>query len=319
MARHAGTSTRLKYLGTAIAACAAGAVALLALPWATGIAAAQTSTAALTMTGAHTATAPGGTGTISLQQGDSLVFSAGPGPQRALLGFYVILDAAPFGGSSAVKLSGGKTYTVQFPSAGSYSFSWSGYSTLGKISPRSGEYTSATVDVAATPSDPPPDTGGGGGGSTPPDTGGAPPPSSTSTVVAPPGSSLPAPGLPGVPGQTGTNSAPIIVFTTNAQGHLVPISIPTFGAPRDGGLLGSSTLGVVGLQGTPGAGVPGGGGNGGALAGNGNADQQFVADAHAATPPRALAVLSITSLAGVAGSYAWLYLGRRAARAVGKG
>lgn len=319
MARHAGTSTRLTYLGTAAAACAAGAIALLALPWASGTAVAQTASAALTMTGAHTASAPGGTDTINITQGDEIVFSAGPAPQRALIGYYVILNASPFGGSSSVKLSGSKTYTVQFPSAGSYSFSWTGYSTLGKITPRSGEYTSASVNVAALPSDPPPDTGGGGGGqSTPPDTGGGSPPSSTSTVTAPPGSSLPAPGLPGVPGQTGTRTGPIIVFTTNAQGRVVPVSIPTFGAPRDGG-FGTSTLGVIGLQGTPGAGNGGGGGNGGALAGNANADQQFVADAHAATPPRALAVLSITSLAGVAGSYAWLYLGRRAERAVGKG
>lgn len=318
MARHAGTSIRLKYLGTAAAACAAGAIALLALPWASGTADAQTSSAALTMTGVHTASAPAGTDTINLTQGDSVVFSAGPAPQRALLGYYVMLNASPFGGSSAVKLSGSKTYTVQFPSAGSYSFNWTAYSTLGKVTPRSGEYTSAAVIVAATPSDPPPNTGGGGN-STPPDTGGGSPPGSTSTVTAPPGTSLPAPGLPGVPGQTGTRPGSVIIFTTNAQGRVVPVSVPSFAAPHDGG-LGTSTLGVVGLQGTPGStSGGGGGGNGGDLAANGNADQQFVADAHAATPPRALAVLSITSLAGVAGSYAWLYLGRRAERAIGKG
>lgn len=319
MPRHAGTSIRLKYLGSAAAACAVGAVALLALPWATGTAAAATSSAALTMTGAHTASAPAGTNTISVTAGDTVVFSAGPAPQRALLGYYVMLNAGPFGGSSAVKLMGTKTYTVQFPTAGSYSFNWTGYSTLGKITPRPGEYTSAAVVVAAIPTDPgTTDGGGGGGGSTPPDNGGSTPPQSSGTVTAPPGSSLPAPGLPGVPGQTGTSGHPVIVFTTNAQGRVVPVSLPSFGGPHDPG-FGTSTLGIIGLQGTPGSTFTGGGGNGGALAGNGSIDQQFVADPHAASPPRALAVLSITSLAGVVGSYAWLYLGRRAARAVGKG
>jgi hypothetical protein len=318
MARHAGSSTRLRYLGTAAAACSAAAVALLALPWATGTAAAQSAGAAMTMTGVRTSQAPGGTNTVDITAGDSVVFSVGPPPSRAeapLLGYYIVLNAGSLPShNSSVKLSGSNTYSVDFPSEGSYSFSWSGYNSLGRISPRTGEYTSATVVVAPVPAPP---GGGGGGDTTPPDTSASTPPASgtgTGTPTVPPGSSVPAPGLPGIPGVPGTGGG--FIITTNAQG--LPVSVPTFGGPgHDPGL--GTAAGVVGLQGTPGAPIDGGGGgNAGALAGNANADQQFVADPHAAHPPRALAILSITSLAGVVGSYAWLFLGRHAARAAGK-
>ena len=316
MARLAGPSRRFRYFGASAAACVAGAIALLALPWASGTASAQTTNASLNMTGVHTASAPSGTNSIELQQGDSIVFSAGAAPQRAVLGFYVILNASPFGGSSAVKLSGSKTYTVEFPSSGTYSFSWTAYSTLGKITPRPGEYTSAAIIVDAPPPDPTTDPGGGnpGGGatSTPPDTS-VPTPSGTNTVVAPPGSSLPAPGGSGTSGSTVPGNGRTIVFTTNAQGKVVAVSVPTFGAPQDNGHI--TATGVTGFGGGVVPSDGGGGGNLGALAGsNGGTNQQFVADPKAATPPRALAVLSIVSLGGVAGSYAWLYLGRRATR-----
>lgn len=314
MARHAGSSTRLRYLGTAAAACVAGAIALLALPWATGTADAQTAGAALTMNGVQTAQAPGGTDTVNITAGDAVVFSVGPTPTRAsLLGYYVVLNAGSLPThDTSVKLSGSRTYAVDFPSEGSYSFSWSGYDTLGRLTPRPGEYTSATVVVAPVPVD----TGGGGGDTTPPDTSSSTPGSTdtgTAATSVPPGSSGSAPSLPGIPGGPSTSLGYII--TTNAQG--IPVSIPTFGGPgRDPG-LGTATA-IIGLQGTPGAPTGGGGGNAGALAANANSDPQFVADPHAARPPRALAVLSIMSLAGVAGSYAWLYLGRSATRAVGK-
>jgi hypothetical protein len=293
----------LKAAGIVSSACAAAIAALFALPL-TSADAAQTTGAALSMNGVQTAQTPSGSGTVVITAGDTVVFSLAKPPSRAeapLLGYTVTLNPSSFPGSpSAVKLSGTKTYSMTFGSEGSFPFNWTASNTLGRIAPRSGEYTSARIVVNAVPVDPQ-------GGSTPPP-GSDPPPTSgdpgspTGTV----GGS--GPGLPGVPG---TTAPPGFIITTNAAG--LPVSVPRFSGPHDSGGTSAGPGAVIGLQGTAGA-VPGNGVNASGVAAGAAADPQFVADPHTATPPRALAVMSILSLTVVAAFYAYTYLGRRAGR-----
>jgi hypothetical protein len=283
--------------------CALGGIALAALAAGPGPAGAGSERVELTYSGARTSSAPSGTSSIHISEGDSIVLAVGAAPTRAsanLLGYSITVHMSSFpSGSSSVTLKGSQTYTAHFDSPGNYSFSWTGANKLGDIKPRSGERTSATVEVAAAPtppagsSDPPvqltdPATPGttGSGADTPAGSG-------ASSTLNPPI------GFSGGPG-SGPNAAQL------------PVSLPTFGGPG-GSLGGPATAGAGGLQqdvavgGLPVAGAADGGGPD-------PANPEFVADPHSAAPPRALAVISIGSLGAVAACYAYLYLGGRGAR-----
>ena len=158
-------SLRLRFRAVAlVAAAAGGALAVLILPAAP--ASAATVDATLTLHGVSWSG--------SVNAGDSVTFSAG----SDTVGHTVTLHAGSFPGGHDVALAyGGKTYTVSFPGAGTYPFSWT-TSLLGIGHTMTQQ---ASVQVAGPPTSPPPS-------SSPPAS--SPPPGSSSAPGPTPSSSV---------------------------------------------------------------------------------------------------------------------------------
>jgi hypothetical protein len=132
-------------------------------------ASATTVGAQLTLHGIASTASPDGAPALNVVTGDTIVFSPGPPPARtnaALLGYWVTLNSSSFpSGPDSVKLGQHSTYSMTFPSAGSFAISWTPSNTLGRLPLKSGEYTTATIVVSdaapnqPTPSDQPTDPG----------------------------------------------------------------------------------------------------------------------------------------------------------------
>jgi hypothetical protein len=235
--------------------------------------------------------------TVSINAGDSVVFSA----KIPFGDIDVKVKASSFpGDNDSFTLSGKQTRTIAFPSADSFSFTWS-FQGLFPIS------KSGTIQVAAPPADPPGDGGGGGGSTSVPTLGGLPPlqgpGSSTSAGHAPGtgGSSTAAGHHPGT-SATGTSTLPPY--------HLPGFSGPTFihpGSPLpNGGVLSGRGTVPTGVA-PPSSNYP---------TAPAATDQANVASVSSTPPssPTALAIVAIAALAIVTAFYAHRLLGRQAAR-----
>jgi hypothetical protein len=261
----------------AIASAGAGIALASMLPWATANAAPDSVGAQLTMTGVSTSA--GGGSVVRITAGDSVSFSAGPPPSRAAhIPEYAVTLNAPSFSDGSVRLSGGKTYRATFANAGSFPLSWTASDLLGTIRPRPGEYTSATVVVAAVPTT-------------------SPTSQASSTSSAPTGSTGSAPGSS--------------VNASAAAGA----SIHGFAAPPSDTGSGTATAsrspGSAGASRSNGPNTPAGADS---TPNPVSATTLYADIAHRTARPVGLAIVSILALAGVTGLYAYQHLGGSALR-----
>ena len=270
-----------KHLRTVATASAGAGIALASmLPWATANAAPDSVGAQLTMTGVSTSA--GGGSVVRITAGDSVSFSAGPPPSRAAhIPEYAVTLNAPSFSEGSVRLSGGKTYRATFATAGSFPLSWTASNLLGTIRPRPGEYTSATVVVAAVPTT-------------------SPTSQTSSTSSAPTGSTGSAGSAPGSSANASTSAGASI------HGFAAPPSDTGSGAATA-----SRSPGSAGASGSNGPNTPAGADS---TPNPVSATTLYADIAHRTARPVGLAIVSILALAGVTGLYAYQHLGGSAVR-----
>ena len=262
--------------------------------------------AVLTLQGVQTSAAPNGTSTLNIATGDSLTFSVDFPTARGAscaLSCWAIVNAPSFprgNGTVLYNKKAGSTLTVMFPNAGQYGFSWSprygpyaGSSSGIKIPLRSGEYTSATINVIAPA--PPPDT------SIPTDPG-----QPTGTATTSPGAT--ATGTGTTPGGTGSHpGAPqssVVVTLPNGEIRTFPGG-PGLGNPQvfpTGIQRGGTSAPTSAFPSTFLTGVPTSSGSSSPLA------NLVEPPSNGSNPPTGLAIIAIIAFAIVTSYYAYGFL-----------
>jgi hypothetical protein len=224
---------------------------------------------------------------VVIAAGDVVAFTGGQAAQPALApGFYVVLHSTA-GLFPDQKLKSGQVYSLAFPSAGAWTFTWSSY--YGPNLPLRGSPSVTVQAVDTSPGSPTPTGSGGGGGSS------SVPPGGPSSGGG--GGSLPV-GLTGAPGLPGGASGTAAGGATFSFGPH-----PDTGSPARASSAARSSAASSSSSSAP---VP--------YVTTSVVPAQQVAKAAHASPPALLAVLAIIVFAGVGAGYAYQHFGPHAGR-----